>query len=153
MRNPLAYESRTAFGNKQFQTFDCEFIRMCVAAYVEPQDAKGQRRINGDLRLLAINAQYGESGAPTAQQPASVDRPKGSLEVHGCAQPQQRPAGEHSFQNALQATAVDGPGCALHGRAPTVPLATDLEFGGMGLAEALDGKPQGVVLALDREHS
>ena len=81
MRHALAGQRGRPRGQEQFQTFDHHFSRLRQAAGIEPQDAERQSGINRGLGLLRIDAQHREAGLPAAQQAASINGTKRSLQI------------------------------------------------------------------------
>jgi hypothetical protein len=55
--------------------------RLGLSAHIEPQDCKGQSRVNRGLCLLRVDPEDSKTGLPPAQQAAGIDRSEGSLEV------------------------------------------------------------------------
>ena len=57
--HPFSNQCRSSGRHKKTQSLDNQLPRLFLAARIQPQNAEGQRRINGSLGLLAVHAQHG----------------------------------------------------------------------------------------------
>ena len=86
LASPQSWNDALTVAN-EFQTFDRDLSRLGLAAYIEPQDAKGQSGVNRGLRLLRVHAHDGKTGLSPSQEATGINWAERLLEIDGGGKP------------------------------------------------------------------
>ena len=97
---------RAACRHNEIQPLHDRFGGLRPAALIQPENAEGERGVNGTLRFQFIHAEHGKSRTPVAHEAASVNRAEGFFQIGSRGHVNDGEIGPVAFQTAPQLVLV-----------------------------------------------